>query len=73
MLINVKVIPKARKEEVKKVSDNQFIVKVKEPPEKGKANERVIELLSEYFGIPKRKIKILRGITGRNKFVEIDL
>ncbi|RUM31708.1 MAG: DUF167 domain-containing protein [Aquifex sp.] len=73
MVINVKVTPKAKKEEVKKVSDNQFIVKVKEAPEKGKANERVIELLSKHFGIPKTKIKIVRGATSRNKVIEIDL
>ena len=71
MIIEVKVKPKSSKEEVKKVSENTYEVKVKEPPEKGKANERLIELLSGYFKVPKSKIKIKKGLTGRNKIIEI--
>ena len=71
MIIEVKVKPKAKKEEVKKIGENTFEVKVNAPPEGGKANERLIELLSEYFKVPKSSIAILRGHTSRNKLVEI--
>lgn len=40
-------------------------------PEKGKANEALIKLLSEYFDIPKGVISIIRGETERNKLIEI--
>lgn len=71
MKITVRVKPNARKNEVKQIDANNFVVSVSVPPVEGKANEKVIELLSEYFGKPKRSINILRGMTGKIKIVEI--
>ncbi len=53
--------------------EDYFRVRVTAPPIEGRANERVIELLSEYFGTSKRNVVILRGETGRDKLVEITL
>jgi uncharacterized protein (TIGR00251 family) len=69
--ITVRVKPNARKNEVKQIDANNFVVSVSVPPAEGKANEKVIELLSEYFGKPKRSINILRGMIGKIKVVEI--
>ena len=41
-------------------------------PENGRANSAVIELLSDYFDVPKSRIKILKGLTGRDKVVSIE-
>ncbi|WP_164930663.1 DUF167 domain-containing protein [Aquifex aeolicus] len=71
MRIKVKVKPKSKKEEVKKISEEEYEVKVKEPPEGGRANQRLIELLSEHFGVSKSRIRIVSGHTSRNKVVEI--
>ncbi|MDP2909617.1 MAG: DUF167 domain-containing protein [bacterium] len=71
MKISVKVKTKARKEGVEEISENQFKISVKEPPEKGKANERVIELLSEFFKTAKSNIEIVSGATSKHKIVEI--
>ena len=49
MRIELKVITRAKKEIVEKISENSYKVKVTAPPEKGKANKRVVELLSEYY------------------------
>jgi len=48
-------------------------VAVSAPPEKGKANERLIELLAEHFRVAKSRIKIVSGHTSRSKVVEVDL
>jgi len=48
-------------------------VAVAAPPEKGKANERLIELLAEHFGVAKSKIRIISEHTKRQKVVEINL
>lgn len=40
-------------------------------PEQGKANKKMIELLSEYFRVPKSQIRIVKGEISRNKIVEI--
>jgi uncharacterized protein (TIGR00251 family) len=71
MKITVKVQPRAKKEEVIHEGENRYRVRVAAPPVEGKANERVIELLAEYFDTAKRNIVILRGESGREKLVEI--
>lgn len=71
MKISVKVKPNARKNEVKQIDAGNFIVSVTAPPIEGKANEKVVEMLAEHFGKPKRCFTILRGKTGKTKIVEI--
>lgn len=72
MKITIKVKPNARKNEVIKSDDNQFLVSVNVPPADGKANEKVIEVLSEYFRKPKRVFRIISGFSSRNKVIEIE-
>jgi len=69
--ISVKVKAGARLEGVIKVDDSHYIVCVKAPPVEGKANERLIKLLSDYFHVPKGSIHILKGMHAKNKIVEI--
>lgn len=71
MIINVKVIPNAKNN---KVSNENGIFKlhVNAPALDGKANRKVIELLSEYFKVNKSKIKIVKGEKSREKLMEID-
>lgn len=72
MKIRVKAKPNSKKEIVKLIDTNYYEVWVSVPPEKGKANDRIIELLSKYFKLPKSKIYIIRGGTNKTKFVELD-
>ena len=71
MRIRVKVKPNAKKEEIKKIEDDFYEIRVSVVPEKGKANKRVIEVLSKYFKVPKSKISLVRGETSREKVFEI--
>jgi uncharacterized protein (TIGR00251 family) len=71
MKISVRVKPNSRKDEVKKLDGNRFLVSVTAPPVDGKANARMIELLSGYFRRAKSRIVIVRGATGREKLIEI--
>jgi uncharacterized protein len=70
MKIQVKVKPNSRTEEISREGNN-FIVKVKEPPKEGKANQAVIKLLAEHFGIPQSQVRILSGFKSRNKVVDV--
>jgi len=67
MLIRVKVFPNSRKQEVVRKSDDSFVIKIKEKAEKGRANQKVLEILSNSFKIEKQKIKLTRGAKKRNK------
>lgn len=71
MLIKVKVKLTAGRNELKKISEDFFEVKVSVPPEKGKANKRVIELLSKHFKVPKSRVSLTSGYKYKEKVFEI--
>ena len=72
MRIKVKVKPNSRSNEVSEKEKDYYEVKVSVPPEKGKANKKVIELLSKHFKIPKSKISIVSGELFKEKVIEIE-
>ena len=69
--IAVTVKPNAKKAEVTKLSDAEYRVAVRPPAQDGKANEAVIDLLADYFGIAKSAVKIIRGHSSRHKLLEV--
>ena len=69
--IQVKVKARAKQEKVEKVSEGQYKVWVKAAPEKGKANEAVIGVMSEHLGVPKSRISLVAGQTSTQKVLEI--
>ncbi|MDD4954650.1 MAG: DUF167 domain-containing protein [Candidatus Omnitrophica bacterium] len=72
MTIKVKVIPRAKKEKIEEFN-GEFKVYINAPAIEGRANKRLIELVSEYFKIKKYNISIIRGETSREKVLEINL
>jgi hypothetical protein len=71
MKISVKAKPNAREEKVERIDENNFVVSVKEKPEKGKANEAIRNALAIYFKVASSRVKIVSGHTSRNKIVEV--
>jgi uncharacterized protein (TIGR00251 family) len=68
--IRVKVKPNSRIEEISQEGGN-FTIRVKEPAEEGKANLAVIKLLARYLGVPQSRVRIVSGLTSRNKSVTV--
>ena len=71
MRISIRVKPNARRNEVEDLGGGKYRVSVTAPPVDGKANEKVVEVLAEYFKKPKRAVTILRRESGKEKIVEI--
>lgn len=71
MKIQVKVKPNAKQTKIIKLNDLEFQIAVHAPPHEGKANEALIKALSDYFRKPKTHFRILRGLSGKNKVIEI--
>lgn len=70
--MKIKVIVKAHaKEESVTLSEGVYLVRVKALPVDGKANEAVIKVLSEFFKVPKARIRLCTGATSKHKFFEI--
>ncbi len=58
---------------MEEISKDSFRIRVNKPAEDGKANARVIEIVAEYFNISKLCVKIVSGLTYREKVLEVYL
>lgn len=72
MLLNIRVIPRAKKNEVIKIDENNYKARLTAAPVNGKANEALIKLLSDYFDVRKSKIRIVKGEKRMEKIIEIN-
>ncbi|MEK2644098.1 DUF167 domain-containing protein [Bdellovibrio sp. BCCA] len=63
--------PKSSKNEVVGPHNGELKIKITAPPIDGRANEGLIEFLSDYFDIPKRSVVLVKGDTGRHKTVDL--
>ena len=54
------------------VKDGALQVAVKAPPEKGKANKAVTDLLAYVLGVPKGDVRIVRGHSSRDKWIRVE-
>lgn len=71
MYIQVKVKAGQRREMVEQVSDNRFIISVKEKAERNLANTRVIDLIALHFSLPIKHVKIISGHTSPTKLLSV--
>ncbi|MBC87126.1 MAG: hypothetical protein CL677_08080 [Bdellovibrionaceae bacterium] len=71
MKINVQVKTRSKIESVEKQLDGSYLVRVNVPPVEGKANKRIIELLSKYLKIPKSNIELISGPKSKIKVFKI--
>lgn len=73
MRIYAKVIPRAEKNEIEKISGAEYKIRVTSVPEKGKANEAVIELLADHFGVSKSSVNIVGGRSTKTKIIDVNI
>ena len=69
-VVTVKVIPKSGRLQLKFDGDT-LKVWLKSAPEDGKANAELVRILAKKFKIPRTDIQIVRGLSSRNKNVDI--
>ena len=67
----VKVVPRSSKTALAGVLGDMLKVKLAAAPEKGKANEALVEFLAETIGIKKNTVKITSGLSSQVKTIQI--
>ncbi len=69
LIIKVAVKTDLAEESIEKTGENEYLVKLKEPRRKGKANAALLKLLSRRFN---RKARIVSGLKSKHKIVELE-
>lgn len=67
--VEVWVQPRASKDRIAGVHAGALKVQVAAPPVDGEANEALIRYLAKSLGVPRSRVTILRGETGRRKSI----
>ncbi|MFA5358599.1 MAG: DUF167 domain-containing protein [Patescibacteria group bacterium] len=71
--LKIRVAARANKNEIIKEPSGAWKVRVTAAPTAGKANDQVIELISEEFKVAKSNIVIVKGLRGKDKTIEIQM
>jgi uncharacterized protein (TIGR00251 family) len=65
------ISPRSSRNRIKGIRDGLLAIALCAPPVDGKANEALIQFLSELLGVPKSRIAITKGMASRRKTVII--
>lgn len=72
MNVTVRVKPGSKKGPlVQPALDGSLLVYVREPAVEGRANQALVKILAEYFGVAKSQIRILKGHSSRTKIIKL--
>jgi hypothetical protein len=70
-IFSVKAAPGSNKTEITGIYNGMLKVRLCAAPEKGKANQALVELLAKKLNVPKRDIAITTGLTSKVKQVSV--
>jgi uncharacterized protein (TIGR00251 family) len=71
IIIEVKVDPRSSRNDIVGAVDKTIRIKLTAPPVGGAANELLIELLAEKYGIRKSDVIIMKGESSRHKLIKL--
>lgn len=68
----IRVTPRARRNEIVGIlNDGTIKIRLTSPPVEGKANNALVDFLADVLDVPRSRIDIVAGETGRDKLVSI--
>jgi uncharacterized protein (TIGR00251 family) len=68
----VRVIPRSSRNEIAEIlNDGTIKIRLAAPPVEGRANQALVEFLSEVLEVPRTKIDIVAGANSREKLVSV--
>ena len=70
--IRVRLLPRAHADEIVGMRSGALAVRVTAVPVDGRANAALCRLLAKQLGIGSRRVRVARGVSSREKLVQID-
>ena len=70
--IPVRLSARARVSEIAGEREGALLVRVAAPPVDGRANAALCELIAKHLGIAAGRVSVVRGLTSRQKVVQVE-
>jgi len=67
LVLDVRVQPRAARSGIAGLHGERLRIRLQAPPVDGKANAALVEFVAGAFGIPRSRVTIEHGLTGRDK------
>jgi hypothetical protein len=67
LILDVRVQPRASRSEIAGLHGERLRVRLQAPPLDGKANTALVEFVAGLFAIPRARVTIEHGLSGRDK------
>jgi uncharacterized protein (TIGR00251 family) len=71
LVLKIKVEPRSSRSEIVGQYGDAVKVKLNSPPVDGKANTELIALLAKEYGVSKKDVEIISGLSSKNKMVRL--
>jgi len=71
VVLNIHATPRSSKSQVRGLHGEALKICLQAPPVDGKANEALLEFLSDTLGVPRRQLSLIAGQTSRQKRVAV--
>ena len=71
VIFSVKVVPRSSRTAITGILNGMLKVKLAAAPEKGKANESLVEFLADTLNVKKNTVSITSGLTSPVKTIQI--
>jgi hypothetical protein len=71
--LTVRITPRASRNEIHEILDDGTVkIRITAPPVDGQANKAIIDFLSDVLNVPKSKLEIVAGQTGKDKIIAVE-
>jgi len=70
--INLLALPRSSHSKIVGLQNNAVKIKLNKPPKDGQANAECCSVVAKYFGVPKTRVSVLRGMTSRQKTILVE-
>lgn len=71
MLVKLRVHPSARREEILRKAPDHYEVWIREPAERGLANQAALKMLARVLQRPQKCLRIVKGTRSCSKIVQV--
>jgi uncharacterized protein (TIGR00251 family) len=72
LILNVRVQPRASQDRYDGIHEGHIRIRITAPPTDVKANAHLMAFISDLFAVPKSRVTLISGNTGRIKRVRVD-
>ncbi len=70
-VIRIKAEPGAKKEKITEITPGRLAISVREPADNNRANDRILEIVADFYGVLPKQVRITRGHRTPNKWITV--